>query len=317
MNGKLETIDGRPALRFERRLNHPIERVWRAVTEPAELATWFVGTVEWQPALGERFEAAGEAGEITALEPPHVLAWTWGVQHFRFELSPDDAGCLLTFTHVFDPQLGAPAQHAAGWDGYLDRLDAHLDGADLSEEDAHGPIGEAHERYARQFGDDPEPGRRMIAGMGFRGLTLEDGPALRLERRFRHPSDRVWRALTDPDELTAWFPEIDALEVIETDPPRMLAVTWFGDPMRFELHAEGDDACRLVFTQSFEDRDTAARTAAGWDRCFARFDALLAGHPMSERDSLTLWPDVHERYAADFGVDPELGRKAFANHPLS
>ncbi len=34
MNGTLQTIDGRPALRFERRLDHSIERVWRAVTEP-------------------------------------------------------------------------------------------------------------------------------------------------------------------------------------------------------------------------------------------------------------------------------------------
>ena len=41
-DGTLETIDGRPALRFERRLAHSVERVWRAVTEPAELERWFV-----------------------------------------------------------------------------------------------------------------------------------------------------------------------------------------------------------------------------------------------------------------------------------
>jgi uncharacterized protein YndB with AHSA1/START domain len=41
MDGTLETIDGRPALRFERRLAHSVERVWRAVSEPAELARWF------------------------------------------------------------------------------------------------------------------------------------------------------------------------------------------------------------------------------------------------------------------------------------
>jgi hypothetical protein len=36
MDGTLETIDGRPAVRFEHRLPHSIERVWRAVSEPAE-----------------------------------------------------------------------------------------------------------------------------------------------------------------------------------------------------------------------------------------------------------------------------------------
>ena len=35
-DGTLETIDGRPALRFERILGYPVERVWRAVSVPAE-----------------------------------------------------------------------------------------------------------------------------------------------------------------------------------------------------------------------------------------------------------------------------------------
>jgi uncharacterized protein YndB with AHSA1/START domain len=35
-----QTVDGRPALRLERRLDHSVERVWRAVTAPAELARY-------------------------------------------------------------------------------------------------------------------------------------------------------------------------------------------------------------------------------------------------------------------------------------
>jgi len=82
----------------------------------------------------------------------------------------------------------------------------------------------------------------------------------------------------------------------------------------FELTPDGD-GCVLVFTHAFADRDTAARTAAGWDRCFARLDALLEEHPMGEKESLEAWPEVHERYAEEFGVDPELGRQAYAEHP--
>ena len=62
-DGTLETIDGRRALRFERRLPHSPERVWRAVTEPAELARWFVAPVPWKPELGETFDAAGQVGD--------------------------------------------------------------------------------------------------------------------------------------------------------------------------------------------------------------------------------------------------------------
>jgi uncharacterized protein YndB with AHSA1/START domain len=313
MNGTLEIVDGRRALRFERRLAHPVERVWRAVTEPAELERWFVAPVPWTPTLHETIDAAGQTGEITALEPPTVIAWSWGEERYRFELHPDGDGCRLVFVHVFDDRLGPAAQHAAGWEAYLSRLSAHLAGGFLAEEVAHQPIGELHERYARKFGEDPERGRRTIAAMGFRGLTLEDGPALRLERRYRHPIERVWRALTDRDELSRWFPADEPLVVSHSEPPRVLAGTWYGEPLRFELRPDGE-GCILVFTHSFADRPTSARTAAGWDRVFARLDADLAGVEMGERESLAIWPDVHERYAETFGVDPAIGREAFAEH---
>jgi Activator of Hsp90 ATPase homolog 1-like protein len=147
--------------------------------------------------------------------------------------------------------------------------------------------------------------------------TIDGRPTLRFERRLAYPPERVWRALTDPDELSRWFPsEEEPLDVSDREEPRLLAGTWYGDELRFELRPDGE-GCILVFTHSFADRETAARTAAGWDGCFARLEALLAGQPMSERDALEAWPEVHERYAEEFGVDPEIGRKAYAEHPLT
>jgi uncharacterized protein YndB with AHSA1/START domain len=322
IDGTLETIDGRAALRFERRLAHPVARVWRAVTEPAELAQWFVAPVAWTPALGETFEGGGESGEIVALDAPTLLRWTWGRERYSFELAPDGDGCRLVFTHVFGDRLALAAQHAAGWQTYLDRLDALLAGGALSEEDAHSSIGELHERYAAAFDQDPAPGRRMIAGLGFRGLTLEEGAhdrmRLRLERRYRHPVERVWRAISDPDELAHWFPANEPMRVVAADRPHRLRATWFGDELRFDLRADADgQGCVLVFTHAVEDRDGSARTAAGWDRCFARLDALCAGRPMDEAVSLELWPEVHERYAERFAVDPQIGRSAYTAHPLT
>jgi uncharacterized protein YndB with AHSA1/START domain len=162
MNGTLETDDdGRPALRFERRLPHSVDRVWRAVTEPAELERWFVAPVPWTPELGERMEAMGQTGEVVELEPPHRIAWTWGDEAFSFDLAPDGDGCRLTFVHVIDDRsLGA--QHAAGWEAYFKRLDAHLDGGFLDEMEAHADIAGTHEHYAATFGLDPAPGRAQI-----------------------------------------------------------------------------------------------------------------------------------------------------------
>jgi len=85
MYGTYETVDDRPALTFERLLAHPVERVWRAVTDPTELAHWFPSRVSGQVALGGRlsFEFPGDdlpplEGEVVELEPPHRFAFNWG-----------------------------------------------------------------------------------------------------------------------------------------------------------------------------------------------------------------------------------------------
>ena len=144
--------------------------------------------------------------------------------------------------------------------------------------------------------------------------SADNGYRLRFERRLDHSPERVWRAITEPEELAHWFPPGEELQVTESEPARLLAGTWYGDELRFELRPEGD-ACVLVFTHTFAEREKAARDAAGWDRVFVRFDALLRGEPMSDKESLEGWSEVHERYAADLGVDPELGRQALAEHP--
>ncbi|MEU3169575.1 SRPBCC domain-containing protein [Streptosporangium sp. NPDC006930] len=171
IDGTLETIDGRPALRFERTLAYPVERVWRAVSVPAELERWFPAAADWTPATGEIFEVAGVTGEVTEVDPPHRLAWTYAGQSYSFDLATHGDGCRLVFTHVFDDR-DISAQTATGWDAYLSRLEPHLAGKDLSEEDAHEGWEENHERYAERFGVDPAPGRRFAAALrGDNGAT--------------------------------------------------------------------------------------------------------------------------------------------------
>ena len=52
-DGTLVTIDGRPALRFERRFRQPAERLWRAVSSPEEMGAWFPSEV-----IGDRVVGA-------------------------------------------------------------------------------------------------------------------------------------------------------------------------------------------------------------------------------------------------------------------
>ena len=135
MHGTYETIDNRPALRFERRLNHPVDRVWQAISEPAELKAWFPSTVSGEIAPGasltftfEQGEAPTMHGEVTEHDPPRRLAFYWGDDHLRFELEPSENGCLLRFTALLDARDKA-ARDAAGWHTCLDRLEAALDGS--------------------------------------------------------------------------------------------------------------------------------------------------------------------------------------------
>ena len=136
MHGTYEIVDDRPALTFERRLAHSVERVWRAVTEPAELAPLVPqrdAAATLTPGGRLTFEFPGGEmptmqGEVIEVDPPRSLAFTWGDDMLRIELERDDDGCVLRFTVLFDDAERA-SRDAAGWHVCLDLLERHLGGA--------------------------------------------------------------------------------------------------------------------------------------------------------------------------------------------
>ena len=158
-DGILEHVDGRPALRFTRRLAHPIERVWRAASTHDELAAWFVAPMEFTH-QGQRFDAMEVPGEVVRYDPPTALEWEWGGERFSFELEPDGDGTMLTFRHIFG-QVERGADYAAGWHFHLDRLEAHLDRQPPGDADPEHLVA-LNDRYAERFGLDREVGRRNI-----------------------------------------------------------------------------------------------------------------------------------------------------------
>ncbi|NMO91040.1 SRPBCC domain-containing protein [Actinomycetospora sp. TBRC 11914] len=135
-------------------------------------------------------------------------------------------------------------------------------------------------------------------------LEIDGRPALRFVRDYPHPPQRVWDAVTDPTELAAWFPARVAFpdagapapgaavrysfeadgdggtgRVVTHEPPRRFTVTWATDELRLVLDPLDDGGCRLTFTALLGERDTAARTAAGWEVCLEALDAALGGRP--------------------------------------
>jgi uncharacterized protein YndB with AHSA1/START domain len=131
-------------------------------------------------------------------------------------------------------------------------------------------------------------------------VSFEGRPAVRFVRIYSQARDRVWAALTEPDQLAHWFPshvEIDLrpggvvrfsgdphtedLEgvVLVCEPPRALAFTWGPSELHFELADLGDAGCRFSLIDVLGSADEAARNGAGWAVCLHELERSLSGTP--------------------------------------
>ena len=139
------------------------------------------------------------------------------------------------------------------------------------------------------------------------GEVLRHGNRIgvRYVRHFPHPAERVWRALTQSDQLRYWLPcdivgelrpsapillrfwpaqvekyQIEKPEIVGRvtvfEPPSVFEWIWDSDVLRFEL-AEADDGTTLTFTTWPEppDPDGLANAAAGYHVCLEALRTLL------------------------------------------
>ena len=273
MNEILQTVDGRSVLRMERRLDHPAEKVWRAVTEASHLATWFPSDVEIpELTVGAKLRfvfAHGEGptldGEITELDPPWIFGFSWGDDELRIELRPDDDGraCVLVFTHVFDDTAGA-ASFASGWDACLAALGTSLRGEPVAPPDTDA-MDTRHEAFVDAFG--LAEGSVETTGEGWR---------VRFERQLVRPAETVWATLldgSDDPEVGGTVPAgftVDAFPagvVTEVEPGISLAYDWrhtdaMAGEVRWELTTGTGQGARLIVTQTGLHDLTAARQTA-------------------------------------------------------
>jgi uncharacterized protein YndB with AHSA1/START domain len=131
---------------FTRTFRAPVEQVWTAVTEPAALSRW-IGTWKGDPASGQVYfimtaegdDVAPEHCRIEECRPPTLLRLTLGEPAWtvRLELSESDGVTTLDFAQrLTDPDVAASV--GPGWDYYLDRLVAAVDGDEVAAVDFDG-----------------------------------------------------------------------------------------------------------------------------------------------------------------------------------
>ena len=167
--GPLAHIECRPSgdrwtLVFVRDLHHPPDKVWAALTDPAQLR-------EWAP-----FDADGSLGKagatvklttvgapmlhvtettVTRAEAPKVLEYNWGGGDVRWELAAFGGGTRLTLWSDIDRRF--ISMGAAGWHICFDVLDHLLSGTPIGrivgpEAMKFGGWQRLNAEYAKQFG---------------------------------------------------------------------------------------------------------------------------------------------------------------------
>jgi uncharacterized protein YndB with AHSA1/START domain len=259
-DGELVTLDGRPALRFVRSYRQPVDRVWRAVTEPEEMAAWFPSGVIGERAVGAELlfdddaqraaaAAAGEGhrddggehftGRVVAWDPPKVFSFSWGGELLRFELHPDDQGTRLVFTQVLSHRSVA-ARNGSGWHSCLRELDSLL-GAEPAPE----PV------------DDWQPYRDFLRAMGPEPGTPGADGSRTWELGHHVPAERVRDAVSDPDDLEAWG-----------------AVDRLGDDVHWDIRSgEGGGS---VVTVTVQGAAADPELATAWHTLLVQLDLYLA-----------------------------------------
>ena len=151
--------------------------------------------------------------------------------------------------------------------------------------------------------------------------TITTCYTVRFERTSKHSAARLWKAITDSDELAAWmgapakvdlavggtyFVDFhgdgnDGLDgiVVRYEPERKLGYVWGWSYAEWELHEDGG-GCRYTFVQNgLADRgEDEEGLPAGWHEFFDRLDDHLEGIHRTEEEHARRWHELKPPYRA-------------------
>ena len=176
-------------------IDAPREQVWQAVTEPDQIAQWFLPVT-----LGAQMQRhddgrlsvllgpmAVDVARLEALEPPHRVtsrALPDGLLATIYTLEEADGGTQLTVTMSGIDALPADARRdrlqmsGDAWDQTLQNLKAHVAGT-----------------------EKPFPQAGVAALFGF-WRDMKEKIAVERSIWIKATRERVWQAITDPDQIS-------------------------------------------------------------------------------------------------------------------
>jgi uncharacterized protein YndB with AHSA1/START domain len=146
-----------------RELRHTPEKVWQALTDPAQLREWApfdadgnlgtAGTTVKLTTVGAPTLHVTEARVVQA-DAPKVLEYDWGGKDLRWEMEARGGGTRLTLWHNIDSRF--ISMGAAGWHICFDVLDHFLSGSPIGRIVAGDAMKfdfpRLNAEYAKQFG---------------------------------------------------------------------------------------------------------------------------------------------------------------------
>jgi uncharacterized protein YndB with AHSA1/START domain len=155
------------AVRFERLLPAPIERVWDYLTRSELRRKWFAaGDMELHPGgrvtlifrnselshhdeeMPEKFrqyEGLETHGTVIEVERPRRLVHSWDKEEVEWQLEPRGSQTLLTLIHRKLPSRSMTVDVSGGWHLHLDVLEDVLAGR------TPRPFWSTNARYAKEY----------------------------------------------------------------------------------------------------------------------------------------------------------------------
>ena len=114
-----ETSSETRSVVVEREMPFPLERIWRALTQPHLIEEWLMKN-DFQPVVDHRFSLSTEWGaiecQVLEVEPNRTLAYSWGARGLEstvtWTLTPTRAG-----THLRMEQAGFRADQQQAYHG--------------------------------------------------------------------------------------------------------------------------------------------------------------------------------------------------------
>lgn len=133
---------------IQKKYNHPIQKVWDAITQKEQVEKWFMSVAAFDLKEGGEYHLTGKAsdgwdgnliGKVLEIDPPNKLVHTFKSNQIEFDTTvtwilkeQNDGSTLLTLTHKGVDKLSNKEKIGksvdSGWMSHLAQLSDLLNG---------------------------------------------------------------------------------------------------------------------------------------------------------------------------------------------